>query len=179
MIKSRTGSRACKSIRYVGIDYYRRLVPIYCGENGSFLFVGATLRMRVRIARGTSPINISRVCALIAPPPEKSWQRGSTPSVGTVLTRENSIGGEKEDAVENFVSNDRETMNPCVEIFLFDRSKKFRLLLLLPALAFIIKGGKIYFLEYALKIIRQIIFSRFFSERKGSCVVVSTMLQDK
>lgn len=41
--------------------------------------------------RGTSPINISQVCALIAPPPKKSWQRGSARSVerGTV-TRENS-----------------------------------------------------------------------------------------
>lgn len=41
--------------------------------------------------RGTSPINISQVCALIAPPPKKSWERGSARSVerGTV-TRENS-----------------------------------------------------------------------------------------
>lgn len=73
-------------MRATGIDYYRRLVPIYRGEN-SFLFVGAT-----HIARGTSPINVSQVCALIAPPPKKSWQRGSrTRSVGTV-TRENSTG---------------------------------------------------------------------------------------
>lgn len=32
-----------------GIDYYRRLVPIYRGENGCFLFVGATSYGRWRV----------------------------------------------------------------------------------------------------------------------------------
>lgn len=93
MIKSRTGPRPCKSIRYVG-NGYRLLSQVGADlSRGERLFplcwrhvVRAVARMRAH-RRGTSPINISQLCALIAPPPKKSWQRASTRSVARLLVR--------------------------------------------------------------------------------------------
>lgn len=87
-----------------GIDYYRRLVPIYRGENGCFLFVGATSYGRWRVCVHIAEERVPLIFRSYA-----RWSRRRLRNPGNEQVRDpwhdyswEFHRGEKEDAVESF-----------------------------------------------------------------------------
>lgn len=87
-----------------GIDYYRRLVPIYRGENGCFLFVGATSYGRWRVCVHIAEERVPLIFRSYA-----RWSRRRLRNPGNEEVRDpwhdyswEFHRGKKEDAVESF-----------------------------------------------------------------------------